>query len=127
MKLFVSAICGLFSCLIEFVAIPLVFSTSPLLGAPDFIWMALRILLPVAAAVLLLRRIWHIPSGFVWAGLPVQYLLLFFWAKQISGIIGITLDGLGGFEYLFEAAVWPFAVTLLQFSVLFCLEKFENK
>lgn len=127
MKLFISTICGLLSFFIEFVAIPLFFSTSMFLGIPDFIWMALRILMPVAAAVLLIRRIWHIPSGFIWVGLPIQYLLLFFWAKQISGIIGITLDGLGGFEYLFEAAIWPFVATLLQFFVLFCLEKFENK
>ncbi len=83
--------------------------------------------MPVVAAVLLLRRIWHIPSIFIWAGLPVQYLVLFFWAERISGILGISLGGLGGLEYLFEAAVWPFVITLLQFFVLFWIEKFENQ
>lgn len=123
MNLFVSIICGLLSFCMEFVVIPLAFSLPPLLGLPDFVWIALRILLPTLVVVLLLRWLRPIPPVFIWAGLPVQYLVLFLFAQGVSGILGISLGGLGGFAYLFQTAVWPLVVTALQFLLLFWAEK----
>ena len=126
MKWLVSVCCGLLSLVIEFAVIPLLFSIPPFLGLPDFVWITLRIFVPVAVAVLLLRNTFHIPPRFIWAGLPVQYLALFLFAEQISGCLGISLGGLGGFAYLFEAAAWPLGVTLVQFVVLFGMERYKN-
>lgn len=41
----------------------------------------------------------------------------------ISRRLGMNLGGLGGFEYLFAALVWPLTVTLAQFPVLLLFQK----
>lgn len=127
MKLLISAVCGLLSLVIEYVIIYQFFSLRPFLGTPDFAWITLRILLPAWAVILLLRQTGKIPSGFIWFGLLVQYFVLFVFADHFSEILRMPLDGLGGFEYIFDVVVFPFVVTLVQFIILFLIERLEKK
>jgi len=114
----VSAACGVLSFLTVFLAVPGL--PSP---CPDPVWMALDLLVPTALALLLAGRLRPIPAPWLWLGLPVQYILLFLFRTPISRGLGIHLEGLGGFEYLFTAAVWPALVTLIQFLTLLLLQK----
>ena len=112
----VSAICGLLSLLTVFLAVP-----SLPKPCPDPVWMALDILGPVAVAILLMGR--SIPAVWVWLGLPVQYGLLFLFSEPISRLWGMSLEGGGGFAFLFIAGVWPALVTLVQFLALLLYQK----
>lgn len=121
-RFLISAIFGLLSFFIEFVAVPKFF-----IGWPDPIWIAITVLAPVAIVVFLAEKIWRIPLKYIWIGLPVQYLALFLFREPIAKIWGITLAGLHGLAYLFQAAIWPFIVTLAQFFVLLCIKRSEQE
>ncbi len=110
-SLLLSALCGLISFFIEFFAVP------QFTALPDPIWIAMTILLPVVAGAVLLR---NISPAYVWVGLPVQYLLLYFLSKPVSEMLGVSPEGLIDFNFLFQAVVWPLAATLAQFLTMFC-------
>lgn len=111
-----AVLCGVLSLFVDFILIPQAFTLPPLLGLPDPIWMTLMILIPVLLAVYLLERKNHVPSGFVWLGLPVQYLLLIVFAEPISKI-----GSYDSWTYLWDAAVWPLGATAAQFAALVVL------
>lgn len=113
--LVISVIGGLLSFLIVFIVVP-----RFALGVPDALWLTVGALMAIAVPVLLLWGIWRIPPAYIWLGLPVQYAVLFIFRHPISKTLGITMDGLGGLAYLFDAAVYPLVVTAMQFlTVLF--------
>lgn len=116
-----AVLCGVLSLFADFILIPTVFRIPPMLGLPDPVWMSLMILIPVILALYLLERKTHVPPGYVWFGLPAQYLILIVFAEPISKIRGIGLSGIRAMEYLWEAAVWPLGVTAAQFAVLIAL------
>ena len=116
-----AVLCGALSLFADFILIPTVFRIPPMLGLPDPVWMSLMILIPVILALYLLERKTHVPPGYVWFGLPAQYLILIVFAEPISKIRGIGLSGIRVMEYLWEAAVWPLGVTAAQFAVLIAL------
>ena len=116
-----AVLCGVLSLFADFILIPTVFRIPPMLGLPDPIWMSLMILIPVILAPYLLERKTHVPPGYVWFGLPAQYLILIVFAEPISKIRGIGLSGIRVMEYLWEAAVWPLGVTAAQFMALIVL------
>lgn len=116
-----AVLCGVLSLFADFILIPTVFRIPPMLGLPDPVWMSLMILIPVILALYLLERKTHVPPGYVWFGLPAQYLILIVFAEPISKIRGIGLSGIRVMEYLWEAAVWPLGVTAAQFAVLIAL------
>ena len=116
-----AVLCGVLSLFADFILIPTVFRIPPMLGLPDPVWMSLIILIPVILALYLLERKTHVPPGYVWFGLPAQYLILIVFAEPISKIRGIGLSGIRVMEYLWEAAVWPLGVTVAQFAVLIAL------
>lgn len=113
--LVISLIGGLLSFLIVFIVVP-----RFALGVPDALWLTVGALMAVAVPAFLLWKILRIPPAYIWFGLPMQYVVLFIFRHSISKTLGITLDGLGGFAYLFDAAVYPLVVTAMQFlTVLF--------
>ena len=116
-----AVLCGVLSLFADFILIPTVFRIPPMLGLPDPVWMSLMILIPVILALYLLERKTHVPPGYVWFGLPAQYLILIVFAEPISKSRGIGLSGIRVMEYLWEAAVWPLGVTAAQFAVLIAL------
>ena len=114
--------CGVLSFMIEFLII------SIPAALPDLLWMTLMVLMPTLVAIYLFKRNTVIHPGYIWVGLPVQYLLFFIFSKKIAAELGISLAGAGGFEYIFFAAVWPFAVTLIQLlSLVVMFRKNKNK
>jgi len=119
--------CGALSLFVDFILIPTLFRIPPLLGLPDFIWMSLMILIPVLLAVCLLAGKHHVPPGYVWIGLPAQYLILIVFAQPISKILGIGLSGIRVMEYIWEAAVWPLGVTTAQFAALIALRIWRTR
>ena len=84
------------------------------------LWIGCKLLLPLGAAWMLLGQK---PLWTLWPGLAVQYALLWQFAQPVARLNGIHLGGLGGFAYLFEAAVWPLGITLLQLLVLWAVRK----
>ena len=111
-----AVLCGVLSLFADFILIPTVFRIPPMLGLPDPIWMSLMILIPVILAPYLLERKTHVPPGYVWFGLPAQYLILIVFAEPISRIFSSD-----SWTYLWDAAVWPLGVTAAQFAVLIAL------
>ena len=111
-----AVLCGVLSLFADFILIPTVFRIPPMLGLPDPIWMSLMILIPVILALYLLERKTHVPPGYVWFGLPAQYLILIVFAAPISRIFSSD-----SWTYLWDAAVWPLGVTVAQFAVLIAL------
>lgn len=111
-----AVLCGVLSLFADFILIPTVFRIPPMLGLPDPIWMSLMILIPVILALYLLERKTHVPPGYVWFGLPAQYLILIVFAEPISRIFSSD-----SWTYLWDAAVWPLGVTAAQFAVLIAL------
>ncbi|MBQ8801992.1 MAG: hypothetical protein IJZ52_06885 [Clostridium sp.] len=111
-----AVLCGALSLFADFILIPTVFRIPPMLGLPDPIWMSLMILIPVILALYLLERKTHVPPGYVWFGLPAQYLILIVFAEPISRIFSSD-----SWTYLWDAAVWPLGVTAAQFAVLIAL------
>ena len=111
-----AVLCGVLSLFADFILIPTVFRIPPMLGLPDPIWMSLMILIPVILALYLLERKTHVPPGYVWFGLPAQYLILIVFAEPISRIFSSD-----SWTYLWDAAVWPLGVTVAQFAVLIAL------
>jgi len=103
-------LCGAACFAIAFWLIP-----TACIGWPDPLWIGCKALLPVGAAWLLLGKQ---PLWTLWPGLLVQYTLLWQLAEPTARLNGIALGGLGGFQYLFEAAVWPLGLTFLQFFIL---------
>lgn len=123
-KLVIAAGCGVLSLLIDFLMIPTVCAG----GVPDPIWMILMIVLPVVAVMLLLKWIRGVFPAYIWVGLPVQYLLLGLFAGPISKIMGLPLHGpFGGLEYAFAVAVWPLAVTFVQFCMMLWMDRRKKK
>ena len=111
-----AVLCGVLSLFADFILIPTVFRIPPMLGLPDPIWISLMILIPVILAPYLLERKTHVPPGYVWFGLPAQYLILIVFAVPISRIFSSD-----SWTYLWDAAVWPLGVTAAQFAVLIAL------
>lgn len=111
-----AVLCGVLSLFADFILIPTVFRIPPMLGLPDPVWMSLMILIPVILALYLLERKTHVPPGYVWFGLPAQYLILIVFAEPISRIFSSD-----SWTYLWDAAVWPLGVTAAQFAVLIAL------
>ena len=111
-----AVLCGVLSLFADFILIPTVFRIPPMLGLPDPIWISLMILIPVILAPYLLERKTHVPPGYVWFGLPAQYLILIVFAAPISRIFSSD-----SWTYLWDAAVWPLGVTAAQFAVLIAL------
>lgn len=122
-KLLISALCGLISFFIDFVLIP------QTVALPDLVWIVLMFLLPVLTAICLLGRNRAIHPIYVWAGLPMQYLLLCIFAEGVSKNLGISLSGgLSGLTYVYEATVWPLGITFTQFLMLLLLRwKMKNR
>lgn len=121
-KLWPTVLCGGLSVLVDFILIPQVFSFPPMLGLPDPIWMSLMILIPVIIAIRMLEKKVHIPTGYVWVGLPVQYLLLIVFAEPISRI-----GSWGDWTYIWDAMIWPLSVTAAQFVSLLALRAWKVK
>ena len=117
-----AVLCGVLSLFADFILIPTVFRIPPMLGLPDPIWMSLMILIPVILALYLLERKTHVPPGYVWFGLPAQYLILIVFAEPISRIFSSD-----SWTYLWDAAVWPLGVTAAQFAVLIALRFLRTK
>ena len=114
--------CGVLSFMIEFLII------SMPAALPDLLWMTLMVLMPTLVAIYLFKRNTVIHPGYIWVGLPVQYLLFFIFSKKISAEIGVNIAGIGSFEYIFFATVWPFALTLVQsLSLVVMFRKNKNK
>ena len=111
-------VCGVLTLVIDFIAIP-----KLCVGVSDPVWIALMFLLPAILAAVLLRGapVW------VFAGLLVQYPLLWLGADFFAGLLGQSLGGLGGLAYAFQAVAWPLAVTLVQFALLLGLWKLKRK
>ena len=108
-------LCGAASFVLAFLFIP-----SACIAWPDWLWIGCKLLLPLGAAWMLLGQK---PLWTLWPGLAVQYALLWQFAQPVARLNGIHLGGLGGFAYLFEAAVWPLGITLLQLLVLWAARK----
>ena len=111
-----AVLCGVLSLFADFILIPTVFRIPPMLGLPDPIWMSLMFLIPAILALYLLEQKTHVPPGYVWFGLPAQYLILIVFSQPISRIFGSD-----SWTYLWDAAVWPLGVTAAQFAVLIAL------
>ena len=121
-KLWSAALCGVLSVLIDFILIPQIFSLPPMLGLPDPIWMSMMILLPVLIAIHMLGQKAHLPAGYVWVGLPVQYVILIIFAEPISRI-----GSWGDWTYIWNAIIWPLSVTAAQFVALIALHLWKKR
>lgn len=110
-------LCGALTLIIDFIAIP-----KLCVGVPDPIWIALMFLLPALLAAVLLRG----APAWAFAGLLVQYPLLWLGADFFAGLLGQSLSGLGGLAYIFQSVTWPLAVTLVQFALLLGLRKLKR-
>lgn len=127
-SLWPAVLCGVLSVLIDFVLIPQVLHRLPpflrSLLLPDPIWMSLMILLPVIVAIYILEQKTHILPGYVWIGLPVQYLILIVFAGPIREVSPFGFDD---WTYIWEAMVWPLSVTAAQFVSLIALRFWKTK
>ena len=116
---------GGLSVLIDFILIPQTLSRLPgflrLILLPDPIWISLMILIPVLLGLYMLEKKAQIPAGYVWIGLPVQYLILFVFAEPISRI-----GGWGDWSYIGDAILWPLCVTAAQFVSLIALRTWKK-
>ena len=125
-KLRSAALCAMLSVLIDFILIPQILLRLPrfLRGIllPDPIWMSLMILIPVLVAIYMLEQKAHISAGYVWCGLPVQYLILVVFAQPISRI-----GHWGDWSYIGDAIIWPLSVTAAQFIALIVLRVWKAK
>lgn len=122
-KLWSAVLCGVLSVFVDFILIPQVCRPAILgFSVPDPIWMSMMIFLPVLVAIHMLEKKAHIPARYVWAGLPVQYLILIVFAKLISRI-----GHWGDWTYIWDAMVWPLSVTAAQFVSLIVLRKWKAK
>lgn len=125
-KLWSAVLCGVLSVLIDFILIPQMLLNLPrflrLLLLPDPIWMSLMILIPVLVAIHMLEKKAHVPARYVWAGLPVQYLILIVFAEPISRI-----GHWGDWTYIWDAMIWPLSVTAAQFVSLIVLRTWKAK
>lgn len=117
--------CGILSVLIDFILIPQILSRLPgflrLILLPDPIWMSFMILIPVLAAIYMMEKKAHIPAGYVWIGLPVQYLILIVFAEPISRI-----GGWGDWTYIWDAIIWPLCITAAQFISLIAFRAWKR-
>lgn len=115
--LLTSVLCALLSLLVVFWAVPRL-----LIGWSDPAWIAMDLFAPICIAILLLKHICPTPPHYIWFGLPIQYGLLFFFRGTISQNLGISAVGLTGFEYMFQAVLWPLLVTMSQCAALLLLK-----
>ena len=124
-----AVLCGGISVFVDFVVLPQVFTLSAKLGfpVPDPIWMSTMILLPVAIALHILGSKKNLMPKHVWAGLPVQYLILVVFAGPISKLYGIGISGIRIWEYIWGATVWPLGVTASQFISLIVMHQRKSK
>lgn len=114
-----SVICALVSFALDFIIIPELCS-----GWADFIWMTLMIVLPGLVAILLFRNRNHGTPGYIFIGLPVQYVLLIVFAGPISSMWGASIEHtLGWFSYIGSVFPWPFVVTLVQYFAVLLIRK----
>ena len=110
-----AVLCGAVSFLLVFFTVPALCA-----GWPDVLWIALCLLEPVAAALILLkgsRPLW------VFAWLLAQWLLAFLLSGPLCRVWGINPEGLGIFAFLGMAVLWPAAVTLAQYLALRLLRR----
>ena len=125
-KLRSAALCAILSVLIDFILIPQILLRLPrflrVIILPDPIWMSLMILFPVLVAIYMLEKKTHISAGYVWIGLPVQYLILIVFAQPISRI-----GHWGDWSYIGDAIIWPLSVTVVQFITLIVLRAWKAK
>ena len=116
---------GGLSVLVDFVLIPQILSRLPgflrLILLPDPIWISLMILIPVLVGMYMLEKKSRIPAGYVWIGLPVQYLILIVFAEPISRI-----GGWGDWSYIGDAIIWPLCVTAAQFISLIAFRAWKK-
>ena len=121
-----AALCAALSVLIDFILIPQMLLRLPhflrVILLPDPIWMSLMILIPVLVAIYMLEKKAHIPAGYVWVGLPVQYLILIVFAQPISRI-----GHWGDWSYIGDAIIWPLSVTVAQFISLVIWRRWKVK
>lgn len=107
-----AAVCGAATALAAFVLVPLVCRG----GVPDFIWIALRILLPLGLAAWLVRGV---RPAWAWLGLPVQLAVLAAFAEPIAQWNGYSLTGfMGALPYAVNMALWALGLTAAQYILL---------
>ncbi|MBQ8647434.1 MAG: hypothetical protein IJ484_04760 [Oscillospiraceae bacterium] len=107
-----AVVCGAAAALAAFVLVPLVCRG----GVPDFLWIGLRVLLPLGLAAWLMRGV---RPAWVWLGLPVQLVLLAAFAEPIARWNGYPLTGfMGALPYAVNMGLWALGLTAAQYVLL---------
>lgn len=82
------------------------------------------IVLPVAIAVLLFKKLDHRKLAYIFIGLLIQYVLLIAFAEPISSIWGTSIKHtLAWFSYIGTVFPWPFMITLIQYISVLLFKK----
>ena len=101
-----------------------VFFLMPRWLLPDLIWHILLVGVPTVAVIPLIRAPWYSSPFCVFAGIPVQYLVLYFHAHFFAYRIGaLSLTGQPGLRYFFVAMTRPIFFALVQFLVIYITRK----
>ena len=64
---------------------------------------------------------------YLWLSLLTQYGLVWVFRRPFAHALGISLKGLGGFEYLLPAAVWPLAATGAHLAALWLTKCWKDR
>jgi len=115
-----TALCSVITFALVFYLVPVLLAG----GTPDFIWMALDLILPAVAAALLLKQV---KPTWIFLNLPIHYGLLILLATPLSKIWGSPIAlGLGWFSYIGATFFWPIILTIIQFVVLWVQKRSDN-
>ena len=120
LSLFVSVLYGLLT-------LGFVFVLMPRWLLPELVWNILLVGVPAAAVIPMIRAKWYVSPACIFAGIPVQYLFLYYYAEFFAYRMGISLVGLPGFRYIFVAVIWPIFFTLVQFFALCIARKIRKR
>ena len=123
-----SAFCGVATSALQLYLIP----RFVMRGVEDVVWGLLMVLLPAAAAVVLLHIIGKCPPRAVFWSLLVEWGIAFVFHRPIGDFLGyrirsIAWDLFDLIAYLMFAFGWAAAATLAQFVVLFVLTKCRQR
>ena len=115
-----TALCSLCTFALVFFLIPALLAG----GIPDFLWIALDIILPAILAAVMLK---NVRPTWIFLNLPIHYGLLILLAAPLSKIWGCSITrSLGWFEYIGSTFFWPFLLTIVQFVVLWIQKRGEK-
>ena len=124
LQILMGVVCGLVCCGLDFYVVPNYFAR----GVPDPVWIGLMLLLPAAAAMVLLHRVCPCPPRCVFYGLAAQWAILILFGRTIGAELGyrlgdLTWDLFDWIAYLMFVLSISAGGALAQFLVLHVLRR----